>query len=288
MNKKRGLGKGLEALIPEMKTFTIEEELKQEEKILLININKIYPNIHQPRKDFDIDSINELAESIKAHGIIQPIIVTKRDDGYMIIAGERRWRAAKSIQLTEMPCIVREYEEGQLVKVALIENIQRQDLNSIEEAFAYKQIIDEYSVTQEKLADALGKSRPYIANTLRLLQLDERIIDMIKKGVLSSGHGRTLLRIENKDKQFILANRILTEGLNVRKTEELVAKESTPVKIKRKKEKKNYILTDIEDNLKNFFGTKVSILQGKKKGKIEIEYYNDDDLQRILDLLNKS
>ncbi|KAB3531877.1 ParB/RepB/Spo0J family partition protein [Alkaliphilus pronyensis] len=287
MSRKRGLGKGLEALIPEMQTYGIDEEQKKNEKIQLIDINKIYPNIHQPRKDFDDEGLNELAESIKIHGIIQPIIVSKRESGYMIIAGERRWRAAKKIQLKELPSIIRDYQEEQLVKIALIENIQRQDLNSIEEALAYRQIINDYKVKQEQLADALGKSRPYIANTLRLLQLDDRVIEMIKSGKLSSGHGRTLLRVDEKDKQYRYAQKIVEEGLNVRKTEELLASPQRPIGKSKKERKNDYVLMDLEDNLKKYFGTKVTIVKGKKKGKIEIEYYNDEDLQRIIELLNK-
>lgn len=286
--KKRGLGKGLEALIPEVVNLKVEEEV-QGDKIQSIDINLIHPNKNQPRKDFDGESLMELAQSIKAHGMIQPIIVTKQDQGYMIIAGERRWRAAKEIELKEIPCIVREYSEQQLVEVALIENLQRENLNVIEEATAYKYIIDKYNVTQEQLAEALGKSRPYIANTLRLLQLDPRVLDMIKEGRISGGHGRALLRIGDLEKQYQVALKVEKEKINVRQLEQLVGKMLQPQeKQKKEKQVKDIIVIEIEEQLKNFFGTKVNIIKGQRKGKIEIEYYNEEDLNRIIDLINSA
>ncbi|KAB3532211.1 ParB/RepB/Spo0J family partition protein [Alkaliphilus serpentinus] len=285
-NKKRGLGKGLEALIPEMSTLEQVEEEISEDRIKHININKIYPNVHQPRKDFDEDSIMELAQSIKVHGIIQPIIVTERKDGYMIIAGERRWRASKELQLREIPCVIKNYEDSQLMKVALVENLQRENLNPIEEALAYKDLINNHKVTQEQLAEALGKSRPYLANTLRLLNLDGRIIDLVKSNSLSSGHGRVLLRIDDGEKQYQIALKIMEEKLSVRETEDLIGKILMPPKKKGvKKKSKDYLLIDVEDTLKKALGTKVTISKGKNKGKIEIEYYNNEDLERILDII---
>jgi len=284
--KKRGLGKGLEALIPEIVTFNVEEDVN--EKIQNININKIYPNPNQPRREFDEESLKELAQSIKLHGFIQPIIVSSQQKGYMIIAGERRWRAAMELRLTEVPCVIRKYNDNKIMEIALIENLQREDLNVIEEAIAYKHIIDKYNVTQEQLSEALGKSRPYIANTLRLLQLDKRIIEMVKAGKISGGHGRALLRIPDSQKQYEIALKVAEEKLNVRQVEELVARLLTPqIKIEKKPNIKDIIIVDIEEGLKKLFGTKVTISNGNKKGKIEIEYYSEEDMERILEMFEK-
>ncbi|GAB6085939.1 ParB/RepB/Spo0J family partition protein [Alkaliphilus crotonatoxidans] len=284
--KKRGLGKGLEALIPQVVEIEAESSQNEEDKIYSLDINHIYPNIEQPRRDFDRETILELANSIKAHGFIQPIIVSKEKDGYQIIAGERRWRAAKELQLKEIPCIIRQYEANRLLEIALIENLQREDLSVIEEALAYKKILEQHNLTQEQLAEALGKSRPYIANTLRLLHLDQRVIEMIKNNQITSGHGRVLLRVNNQEKQYQLALYIEKAGLNVRQVEELIASQKNTVKKKEKKQK-SYELMELEDNLKKLFGTKVTISKGAKKGKIEIEYYNEDDLERIIEILDK-
>ncbi|QUH19344.1 ParB/RepB/Spo0J family partition protein [Alkaliphilus sp. B6464] len=286
--KRRGLGKGLEALIPDMISLNIVEEKINDEKIQILSIDKIYPNPNQPRKNFDEGSIEELANSIKAHGIIQPIIVTEDAKGYMIIAGERRWRAAKSIELKEVPCIVKHYNQKQLLEVSLIENLQRQDLNVIEEAKAYQYLISQYKITQEQLSEALGKSRSYLANILRLLRLDKRVIDFIIEGKISGGHGRTILSIESNDNQYELAKKIISEGLSVRQVEELVKELNNTSKKDNKIDKnktKDVFLAEIEENLKSLFGTKVNIIKGAKKGKIEIEYYNEDDLERIISLL---
>ncbi len=282
--KKRALGKGLEALIPQVVSGT-EESSTEGDKVFSLDINHIYPNIDQPRKDFDQESLSELAASIKAHGLIQPIIVAKEQKGYKIIAGERRWRAAKELRLKEIPCIIRSFEENKLLEIALIENLQREDLNVIEEALAYKKILEQYHLTQEQLAEALGKSRPYIANILRLLHLDQRVIDMIKDGRITNGHGRILLRISNHDKQYQLALHIEKMGLNVRQVEELITSKKTSTK--KEKKQKSYELIELEDNLKKILGTKVTISKGTKKGKIEIEYYSDEDLERIIELLDK-
>ncbi len=284
--KKRGLGKGLEALIPEIVTYNVEED--KNEKIQNISINKLFPNPNQPRKEFEAEALMELAQSIKQHGFIQPIIVSAKDKGYMIIAGERRWRAAMELKLAEVPCVIRKYNENQIMEIALIENLQREDLNAIEEAMAYRHIIDKYHVTQEQLSEALGKSRPYIANTLRLLQLDRRIIDMIKEGKLSAGHGRALLRISNGEKQYEAALKVIEEMLNVRQVEELVARlQNPPVKNEALPKVKDIIIVDIEEGLKKLFGTKVTITKGNKKGKIEIEYYSEEDMERILEMFEK-
>lgn len=287
--KKKGLGRGLQALIPQLSGVEIVEEIVKEDSIKNININKIFPNENQPRKDFNKEALEELAESIKAHGLIQPIVVLEKEEGYMIIAGERRWRAARNAGLKELPCIVKKHNEQQLMEIALIENIQREDLNIMEEAKAYKYIIDTYKVTQDQLGEALGKSRPYIANILRLLQLDNRVIDMIKEGKISAGHGRALLSIDSGDKQFEIAKRIEEEHLNVRQVEELMRNLSNPnKKEKDKKKEKDFMLVKFEEDLKRFFGTKVNITKGRKKGKIEIEYYNEGDLERILSLFETS
>ena len=284
--KKRGLGKGLEALIPEIVTFNVEEDFS--EKIENININKVYPNTNQPRKEFDEASLKELAQSIKLHGFIQPLVVTSRENGYMIIAGERRWRAAMELRLTEVPCVIRKYNENQIMEIALIENLQREDLNIIEEAIAYKHIIEKYKVTQEQLSEALGKSRPYIANTLRLLHLENRIIEMIKEGKISGGHGRALLRLTEQQKQYDVALRIIEEKLNVRQVEDLVAKLLLPQQKSEAQPKiKDIIIVDIEESLKKLFGTKVTITSGNKKGKIEIEYYSEEDMERLLEMFEK-
>lgn len=284
--KKRGLGKGLEALIPEIVTYNVADEAS--EKIQSISINLVYPNPNQPRREFDQATISELAQSIRLHGFIQPIVVSKQERGYMIIAGERRWRAAMELKLAEIPCVVRKYDESKVIEIALIENLQREDLNVIDEAMAYKHIIDEYHTTQEQLSEALGKSRPYISNTLRLLQLDKGVIDLIREGRLSSGHARPLLRLADHKKQYELALKIIENRLSVRQVEELIAGLLTPKEVVEVKEKKkDVIIADIEESLKKLFGTKVTITNGNNKGKILIEYYSAEDMERILELFEK-
>ena len=287
--KKRGLGKGLGALIPDMMSLNIIEENVHEEKIQIINVDKIRPNPDQPRKNFDKENMKELSDSIKMHGVIQPIIVAEDSGGYMIIAGERRWRAAKDIGLKGVPCIVKHYKGKQLLEVSLIENLQRQDLNVIEEARAYRYLIDQYNVTQEQLSEALGKSRSYIANILRLLRLDKRVIGCIIEGKMSGGHGRAILSIESNENQYKLAQKIISESLSVRQVEQLVKSLMNPIKKDKKevkKEPKDIFLIEIEKNLRSLLGTEVNIIRGAKKGKIEIEYHSEEDLERIVDLLS--
>lgn len=287
--KKRGLGKGLGALIPDMMSLDIIEEDAGDEKIQMIDVDKIHPNPDQPRKKFDKESMEELSNSIKTHGIIQPIIIVKDSEGYMIIAGERRWRAAKNIDLEEVPCIVKHYTGKQLLEVSLIENLQRKDLNVIEEARAYRYLMDQYNVTQEQLSGALGKSRSYIANILRLLRLDERVINYIIEEKISGGHGRAILGIESKENQHKLAQKVISDSLSVRQVEQLVKNLTTPIEEEKRKEKekpKDTFLIEIEKNLKSLLGTKVNIIRGARKGKIEIEYYNEEDLERIISLLS--
>ena len=289
-SNKRGLGKGLQALIPQLSTMDIAEEVAKEDQIRKISINKIYPNKNQPRKIFNKESLEELAESIKRHGLIQPIVVIEKEEGFMIISGERRWRASRLIKLNEIPCIIRQHDERQLMEIALIENIQREDLNVIEEAKAYKYFIDTYNITQEELSEAIGKSRPYISNMLRLLNLDEKIIEMIKNMKITAGHGRALLGINDSEKQYEIAQKIENEKLSVRQVEQLVKNLTNTREEEKKKNKKtkDILIMEIEENLKRYFGTKVNIIEGRKKGKIEIEYYNDGDLDRILNLLEEN
>ena len=284
--RKKALGKGLQALIPQLNTIEVYEEEVKEDRIRNIDINKIFPNKQQPRKDFNKESLQELSESIKTHGLIQPIVVAEEKEGFIIVAGERRWRAARAANLKEIPCIVKKYKQQNLMEIALIENIQREDLNIVEEASAYKYIIDTYQVTQEQLGVAIGKSRSYIANILRLLQLDNRVIEMIKEGKISAGHGRALLSINSDDKQYEMAKRIVEKQLNVRQVEELMRNLLNSKKKEKKKKEKDFMITKFEEDLKSYFGTKVNITRGRKKGKIEIEYYNDGDLERILALLH--
>jgi ParB family chromosome partitioning protein len=276
------LGKGLGALIP-----TIKEEIDSKD-IVNIDIKKIYANPEQPRKVFDGEKIEILSNSIKNYGVLQPIVVKPDDEGkYMIIAGERRYRASKKANLKEMPAVIKDIPMKDLMEIALIENLQREDLNSIEEAIAYKSLIDHYSVTQEEISEAVGKSRPHITNTLRLLNLSKEVMAMVEGNRITPGHGKALLRVTDSKIQLELANKIIDEELSVRETERLAKKiveSETPVVEKSKKQKDIYIV-DVEERLTNLLGTKVNISKGKKKGKIEIEYYNDDDLNGIISLL---
>lgn len=281
MSKKFALGKGLGALIP-------EESLDNEKDRLLIPLNKIKSNSDQPRKNFDSDKIVELAESIKHHGIIQPLILKKIEDEYIIVAGERRWRAAKSLGLKEVPAIIMDLSDKQVLEISLIENIQRQDLNPIEEALAYKKLLSDFKLTQDELSKRIGKSRTAITNCMRLINLDKRVQQYLIDGVISEGHGRTLLAITNNDIQYELSQRIIDEKLSVREIERIVKNLLNDTnKTKERKEKGlNSYYRDIKDKLQNHFGTKVNLSNKKNKGKIEIEYYSDEDLQRILDIIN--
>ena len=284
--KKRGLGKGLSALISDKAAVDnlLNEEKRTDEKIELIDINLIIRNDDQPRKYFDDESLKDLASSIGINGVIQPIIVRKKNDKYEIVAGERRWRASKSIDLKEIPAIVRDIDEESAAKISLIENIQRENLNHIEEANAYKKLMIDYDLKQDELGDAVGKSRAYISNTIRLLNLDKKVMEYIYEGKLTSGHGKVLLGITDKAQQLKAAEKIINLGLNVRDTEDEVKK--IKKRPKRAKPKEAY-LRDIEDNLMSTLGTKVNLILGRKKGKIEIEYYGDEDLERLIDLLTR-
>ena len=286
--KSNRLGRGLSSLIPEINS----EEMKKE--ILNIDIDKIYPNQEQPRRVFDDEKIAILSESIKSYGVLQPIVVKpmeSKQGQYMIIAGERRYRASKLAQKTEIPAIIKDIPMKEIMEIALIENLQREDLSPIEEAIAYKSLINNYHVTQEELSEAVGKSRPHITNTLRLLNLSKSIVDKIDKCEITAGHGKAILRIHDKNIQEEIANKVIEEELSVRATEEYVKKvvenidnDKDSGKEVKKKERDIFVL-EIEDKLTNRFGTKVNISKGKKKGKIEIEYYNEEDLNHIVEML---
>ncbi|WP_326512226.1 ParB/RepB/Spo0J family partition protein [Clostridium intestinale] len=285
MSKKFGLGKGLNALIPN----DYEEIAVEKSSQTLISLNDIKANREQPRKSFDNEKILELSQSIKNHGIIQPLILKKKDDFYVIIAGERRWRAAKLAGLKEVPAIIMDITDRELLELSLIENIQREDLNPIEEGKAFKKLLEDFNLTQESLSETLSKSRTSITNTMRLLNLDDRVQDYIIDGVISEGHGRTLLGIKEKDIQYELAQKVIDDKISVRELEKIV-RNITDIKNEKKLEEKIKDLSiyykDIREKLENYFGTKVNIEKKKNKGKIEIEYYSEEDLQRILDIIN--
>lgn len=285
MAKKFTLGKGLSALIPEESGELIEESGK-----ILVSINKIKSDEDQPRKSFDSEKIAELAESIKIHGIIQPLILRKHlDDQYIIVAGERRWRAAKMAGLKEIPAIIMELSGRDILEVSLIENIQREDLNPIEEALAYRKLLTEFSITQEELSKRIGKSRVTITNTMRLTNLDERVQQYIIESIITEGHGRALLAVNDKQKQYEVAQRVIDEKLSVRELERLIKKINDESERNNPLECNNELnpyYKEIKNQLQNFFGTKVNIANKKNKGKIEIEYYSEEDLQRILDIMN--
>ena len=282
--KTGGLGKGLDILIPPKKETKKEDvEVKKIEEF--IDINKIEPNKEQPRKSFNEDSLIELSESIKQHGIVQPLVVTKKDDYFEIIAGERRWRAAKKAGLKEVPVVVKDYSPQEIMEIALIENIQREDLNPVEEAMAYQRLIKEYDLKQDEVAERVSKSRTTITNSLRLLKLDDRVQDMLIQESISSGHARALLAVKEGDEQYNLAMKIFDEKLSVRETEKLI-KSLNKVKSEKPKKKElanDFVYRDLEEKLKMITGTKVVInRKTEKSGKIEIEYYNQEDLEKII------
>ncbi len=275
---KHGLGKGLGALIR-------ENDQDVGSSISELRITELEANQNQPRRNFDDQSLQELADSIKQHGVVQPIIVRKIDENYQIVAGERRWRAARLAGLKSVPVVVKDYSNIQVMEIALIENLQRQDLNAIEEAIAYKSLIEEHDMTQEEISEKIGRSRSAIANTLRLLNLPGEIKEFVVQGKISAGHARALLSITDKKRQIEIALKIIDQQLNVRDIEKLVMqKEKGEPK---KENKKSVEIIELEERLKKALATKVSIVHKKSKGKIEIEYYNNDDLERILELLEK-
>lgn len=297
--KKAGLGKGLDSLITNkvspVSSVTTEGR-KKDEKVMdgiLVDIKKVEPNREQPRKNFDEDALIELSESIKQFGILQPLLVQDKKDYYEIIAGERRWRAAKLAGLKEVPVIIKNLNNQEIVEISLIENIQRENLNPIEEAVAYKRLLTEFNLKQDEVAERVSKSRTAVTNSMRLLKLNEKVQQMLIDDMLSMGHARALLGIEDSEKQYQIAMKIFDEKLSVRETEKLVKKIQQEKEEKSKKEEKidtkmTAILGDLEETMKSIFGTKVAINQkNDKKGKIEIEYYSMDELDRIIDLIRR-
>lgn len=280
-----GLGKGLDLLIP-----SGSEEEKEEKDVVVLKTSMLEPNKDQPRKIFDDEKIAELAESIKQYGIIQPIIVSKKDDYYQIIAGERRWRAAKKAGLKEVPVVIKQYTDREIAEISLIENIQREDLNPIEEAKSYKQLIEEYNLTQEELAQRVSKSRTVITNAMRLLKLPTEVQQMLIASEISSGHARALLGLEKPEQQLKLAKDIVEKSLSVRQTEDLVKalNEAKPKKKVATEDKMDFVYRDLEKKLTSVLGTKVKINHNDKgKGKIEISYFSDDELDRLYGIMNK-
>ena len=290
----RGLGKGLDALIPNVTSDTkgksaanVIEEKKEPDTV--VKITKIEPNREQPRKNFDEDALQELADSIKQFGLLQPILVQDRKTYYEIIAGERRWRAAKLAGLKEVPVIIRDYTEQEIVEISLIENIQREDLNPIEEALAYKRLLTEFHLKQDEVAERVSKSRTAVTNSMRLLKLCDEVQQMIIDDMISSGHARALISIENPEEQYNIAQKIFDEKLSVRDVEKLVKNLNKPEKVKKEPvtdKALEAVYQDLEEKLKQSLGTKVSIAsRGDGAGKLEIEFYTHDDLEKITDLL---
>ena len=314
--KSRGLGRGLDALFGDMEVDVLKNDKQETPKveepavpakqppaesaadkaaaagesaksagdILYVDINDIKPNTNQPRKAFDEEKLEDLANSIREHGLIQPVVLRSLGTGYEIVAGERRWRAARKVGVKEIPCIVRELSDEENMLLAIIENMQREDLNPIEEAEGINQMIDTYGLTQDQVSKSVGKSRPYITNCLRLLKLPDAIQSFVADGQLSAGHARAIVSAGSKEKQIALAQRAVKEGLSVRQIEKL-AKEGKNGRTKAKPREKNADVKRVENDLKEALGTKVTLNQKGKKGKIEIEYYSKDDLERLIELL---
>lgn len=306
--RKGGLGRGLDAMISEtavksktavtkkaaVRTTKVtkkdtEEKVKEEGSVLIVKMTQIEPNRSQPRKQFDEDALLELSESIKQFGVLQPLLVQKKGDYYEIIAGERRWRASKLAGLKEVPVIVKDFSEQETVEISLIENIQRENLNPIEEAAAYKRLMEEFHLKQDVIAERVSKSRTAVTNSMRLLKLDERVQQMLVDEMLTTGHARALLAIENKDEQHAAAVKVFDEKLNVRETEKLVKLLLNPAEPKPEKEKnsaEDLVYEQLEEKIKGIIGSKVAIRRkNRDKGKIEIEYYSQEELERIVELL---
>ena len=298
--RKSGLGKGLDSLITGGKD-AVKEEPKVIEKVvekivekpaeIKLRISEIEPNRNQPRKDFNEDTLEELAVSIRVYGVFQPLLVQKEEGHYRIIAGERRWRAAKKAGLKEVPAIIKDYTSQQVIEISLIENIQREDLNPIEEAMAYKRLLDEFDLKQDEVAERVSKSRVVITNSIRLLKLDERVQNMLIQDMLSAGHGRALLPIEDKEEQYALALRIVDEKLSVRETEKIVKGILNPKKKKEAvgfSESEELAYQNMQERMRQILGSKVSIhKKDKNKGRIEIEYYSSDELERLMELIDR-
>ncbi len=291
----KGLGKGLDAMIPDKVSKPSNEKgvtaAPSEDQAVMVPINKVEPNKEQPRKNFNEDALLELSESIKQMGIIQPIVVQDRESFYEIIAGERRWRAAKQAGLKKVPVIVKNYTEQEIVEISLIENIQREDLNPIEEALAYKRLLEEFNLKQDEVAERVSKSRTAVTNSIRLLKLDERVQQMVIDDLIQTGHARALLGIEDSEKQYNMAQKVFDEKLSVRETEKLVKKtqnEKNEIEKPKMDQQMEIIYQDLEEKMKQVLGTKVNInAKDANKGKIEIEYYNKEDLDRLIDMILK-
>ena len=289
--KKTGLGKGLDSLIP--KQNTVKKEAKEEKTVIektvikkeeiKLKITEVEPNREQPRKKFDEDSLIELADSIKQFGILQPLIVQKKDGYYEIIAGERRWRAAKMAGLKEVPVIIKDFTDQEVVEISLIENIQRENLNPIEEAHAYKRLLSEFKLKQDEVAERVSKSRTAVTNSMRLLKLDERVQQMVIDDMISTGHARALLAVEDKELQFKLAQKVFDEKLSVREVEKLMKSIAKEPKKEKEENKHQFIYEDMEEKMKSLLGTKVSINhKSNNKGKIVIDYYSNEELERLM------
>ena len=292
--KKGGLGKGLNALIPPTEEKKAPEKVSsslvsETDKETMVNITKIEPNRTQPRKNFNEDALQELADSIKQFGVVQPLIVQDRKDHYEIIAGERRWRAAKKAGLKEVPVIIKNYTEQEIVEISIIENIQREDLNPIEEALAYKRLLEEFKLKQDQVAERVSKSRTAVTNSMRLLKLSDKVQQMIIDEMITTGHARAILSIEDPEEQYNLAQRIFDEKLSVREVEKIMKNMGKPAKNKKEKDTKlEVIYQDIEEKLKQNLGAKVVITsKGNGAGKMEIEFYTHDDLEKLISLLSK-
>lgn len=306
MAKRTGLGRGLGAIFGEdvvensegenrsvsretSPDYTVEEKKEEPGKEYMMKLSIIEPNKGQPRKDFNEESIGELADSIKRYGVLQPLLVKKSGDHYEIVAGERRWRAAKEAGLREVPVVIKEYTKQQAMEIALIENVQREDLNPIEEAQAYQQLMQEFELTQEEIAERVSRSRTAITNCMRLLKLDKRVQDMLIQGQLSSGHARALLALENQDAQYQIGLKIIDQRLSVREVEKLVkllGKPKNQEKTKEEEKDLSFIFKDLEERMKQVMGTKVIInKKDRNKGRIEIEYYSEAELERIVELI---
>lgn len=297
--KRGGLGKGLDSLIPDKKSdksgniphnkvnIQVESAAKEKDGQVMMKINDVEPNREQPRKNFEEDALLELADSIKQFGVLQPLIVQKRKDYYEIIAGERRWRAAKLAGVKEVPVIVKKYTDQEILEISLIENIQRENLNPIEEAMAYKKLLNEFKLKQDEVAERVSKSRTAVTNSMRLLKLSAKVQQMIIDDMISTGHARALLAIDDEEQQYLLATKVFDEKLSVRETEKLVKEVKNPKKEVPKKVIQNaFVYEDIEERMKNIMGTKVHVNHKPNgKGKIEIEYYSDSELERIFELL---
>lgn len=291
--KKSGLGKGLDSLIPkqtaarpsanEDKPAVVKTIVKNEE--VKLKITDVEPNRDQPRKNFDEDSLLELADSIRQFGVLQPLIVQKREDYYEIVAGERRWRAAKMAGLKEIPVIIREYTDQQIVEISLIENIQRENLNPIEEAIAYKRLLTEFHLKQDEVAERVSKSRTAVTNSMRLLKLDERVQQMVIDDMISTGHARALLGIEDKELQYKMAQKVFDEKLSVREVEKMMKSLSNSGKKEKPEVKNEFVYKNLEEKMKTLLGTKVSINhKANNRGKIVIDYYSNDELERLMEL----